>query len=123
MIVRRHCELLSETSRFFTARGIRPFFPARTTSDDKALAYVRAGLGVTIMPDGFREAGVVRASLEDFDVRRDLGLVFAPHADARALATGPLADALERAVLDGAAIGKRASIIDHSMAMTRIFQF
>ena len=108
MIVRRHCELLSETSRFFTARGIRPFFPARTTSDDKALAYVRAGLGVTIMPDGFREAGVVRASLEDFDVRRDLGLVFAPHADARALAAGPLADALERAVLDGAAIGDAA---------------
>ncbi len=66
MLVRRHCELLSETSRFFTARGIRPFFPARTTSDDKALAYVRAGLGLTVMPDGFAEAGVARVSLEDF---------------------------------------------------------
>ncbi|RIX99659.1 LysR family transcriptional regulator [Aureimonas flava] len=98
MIVRRHCELLSETSRFFTARGIRPFFPARTTSDDMALAYVRAGLGITVMPDGFREAGVARVPLADFAFRRELGLVFAPHADARALGTDPVADALAEAI-------------------------
>lgn len=94
MIVRRHCELLSETSRFFTARGIRPFFPARTTSDDKALGYVRAGLGITVMPDGFREPGVVRIPLDGFRFTRDLGLVFAPHADARALRAGSLPAAL-----------------------------
>ncbi len=97
MIVRRHCELLPETSRFFTARGIRPFFPARTTSDDKALAYVRAGLGVTVMPDGFREAGVARVALEEFTFTRAIGLVFAPHADAPALE--PVAGALTSAVL------------------------
>lgn len=98
MIVRRHCELLSETSRFFTARGIRPFFASRTTSDDKALAYVRAGLGITVMPDSFRETGVVRAHLNGFDFTRDLGLVFAPHADAKALAGGPLVTSLAYAV-------------------------
>ncbi len=98
MLVRRHCELLSETSRFFTARGIRPFFAARTTSDDRALAYVRAGLGVTIMPDGFAEDGVRLARLEDFDFTRDVGLVFAPHAGASKLASHALADALAEAV-------------------------
>ena len=98
MLVRRHCELLSETSRFFTARGIRPFFAARTTSDDKALAYVRAGLGVTIMPASFQEEGVSRVRLEDFGFARDIGLVFAPHVTAAALASHSLSDALARIV-------------------------
>ncbi len=100
MIVRRHCELLPETSRFFTARGVRPFFPARTTSDDKALAYIRAGLAVTVMPDGFRERGVARVPLTGFDFRRDLGLVFAPHAEGRRLAAGPLVAALIEAATE-----------------------
>ncbi|WP_310100313.1 LysR family transcriptional regulator [Sphingomonas sp. BE138] len=79
MIVRRHCERLSDTSRFFTARGVRPFFPARTTSDDLALSYVRARTGITVMPEGFRAEGVARVALEGFDASRDLGLVFAAH--------------------------------------------
>lgn len=98
MIVRRHCELLPETSRFFTARGIRPFFPSRTTSDDKALSYVRAGLGITIMPDGFRDAGVARVRLEGFDFTRDIGLVYASHADADALSRSRTVAALVEAV-------------------------
>lgn len=98
MIVRRHCELLPETSRFFTARGVRPVFAARTISDDKALSYVRAGLGVTVMPDCFREPGIVRVHLEGFDFTRDIGLVFAPHADAQELAQSPAIAALVAAV-------------------------
>lgn len=81
MIVRRHCELLAETSRFFTARGVRPFFSARTYSDDRALSYVRAGMGVTIMPDCFAEAGVARVPLEGFEFTREIGLLYASHAD------------------------------------------
>jgi LysR family transcriptional regulator, hydrogen peroxide-inducible genes activator len=91
MIVRRHCELLADTSRHFTARGVRPFFPARTTSDDRALGYVRAGLGVTVMPDCFTAEGVVRPRLTDFGFTRTIGLLYAPHAhgmrDAPALRT------------------------------------
>lgn len=85
MIVRRHCELLSETSRYFTARGVRPFFPARTTNDDRAMCLVRAGLGVTVMPDSFRAPGVVRPQLMDFPFTREIGFLFAAHADANAL--------------------------------------
>ncbi|WP_279483001.1 LysR family transcriptional regulator [Aureimonas sp. SK2] len=94
MLVRRHCELLPETSRFFTARGVRPFFSARTTSDDKALAYVRSGIGLTVMPDGFSEQGVVRVPLEDFAFRRDLWLVPARQSEARV----PIFDALAEAL-------------------------
>lgn len=80
MIVRRHCEVLSETSRHFTSRGVRPFFAARTTSDDRALALVGAGLGVTVMPDGFSAEGVARPKLTGFDFTRTIGILHAPDA-------------------------------------------
>ena len=75
MIVRRHCEALAETSRHFTERGVRPRFSFRTTNDERALAMVRAGLGVTVMPESFREPGVVRPALEGFELRRTIGLL------------------------------------------------
>jgi len=103
MIVRRHCELLSETSRYFTARGVRPFFAARTTSEARALAYVRSGLGVTVMPDCFRAEGVVRPHLPDFAFTRDIGLVYAPHSDASKLRGGLTVQGLIRAVENRAA--------------------
>lgn len=102
MIVRRHCELLAETSRFFTARGVRPFFPARTTSDDRALGYVRAGLGITVMPDGFREAGVVRVPLDGFHFTRAIGVIAAAHVDPRDVAQRHIVDALVAAADDDA---------------------
>ena len=76
MIARRHCELLSETSRHFTQRGVRPFFSAKTTRDQQALAYVAAGLGVTVMPDRFTAPGVARVPLADFAYARTIGLVY-----------------------------------------------
>lgn len=79
MLIRRNCELLSDTSRYFTARGVRPFFPARVNNDDQALRLVRAGLGITVMPDCFREQGVVRPALAEFPFTRDVGLLFADH--------------------------------------------
>jgi len=104
MIVRRHCELLSDTSRYFTARGVRPFFPARVTSDDRALRLVRAGLGVTVMPDSFQAPGVVRPRLADFAFTREIGLLFGPQAD-RGLAERPalrlLVDMIESRSADG----------------------
>ena len=97
MIVRRHCEVLGETSRHFTARGVRPFFAARTTSDERALALVAAGLGVTVMPDGFRSAGVMRPKLAGFDLTRDLGVLYASPCD-----TGhPAFAALRKAIPPG----------------------
>jgi DNA-binding transcriptional LysR family regulator len=81
MIVRRNCELLSDTSRYFTARGVRPFFPARTFSDERAIAYVRAGLGVTVMPDCFHAEGVARPRLADFPHMRAIGLLYGQHVD------------------------------------------
>jgi DNA-binding transcriptional LysR family regulator len=81
MIVRQQCELLSETSRYFTARGVRPFFAARTASEGRALGYVRAGVGVTVIPESLAEPGIAAVALEDFNHVREIGLVYSPHAD------------------------------------------
>lgn len=75
MIVRRNCEALPDVSRFFTQRGIRPFFAARTINDDRAIAFVRAGLGITVMPRCFTQKGVVMPALSGFEQRRRIGLL------------------------------------------------
>ena len=98
MILRRQCELLPETSRFFTAHGIRPFFAARTTSEAKAVSYVRAGLGVTIMPRTLAEPGTIMVPLEGFDFTRDVSLLWAPHMQAERGRRTSLTAALERIV-------------------------
>lgn len=77
MMVRRHCEVLAETSRYFTDRNVRPAFSYRGVNDDRVMAMVRAGLGITVMPDSYREAGVARVKLEGFTSRRIVGLCYA----------------------------------------------
>jgi DNA-binding transcriptional LysR family regulator len=81
MIVRRHCEALSDTSRYFTERGVRPFFALRTNNDDRALAMVAAGLGITVMPESFAAPGVARPAMAGFGARRTVGLLYGQQAE------------------------------------------
>jgi DNA-binding transcriptional LysR family regulator len=81
MVVRRHCEALPQISRFFSERGVRPRFVLKTTSDERTLAVVRAGLGVGMMPEGFDDPGVRFVRVADFDLQRELGLLYAPGRD------------------------------------------
>jgi hypothetical protein len=76
MIARRSCEILAETSRFFTAHGVRPFFLFRAHNDDRCLALVRSGAGVTTAPVSLATPGVVAIPLKGYDFRRRLGLVW-----------------------------------------------
>lgn len=76
MIVRRLCEGLSEISRYFTNRDVRPSFSFRTTSDDRAMRMTAAGLGITVAPDSFRAEGVAQVKLIGLDLSRDIGLVY-----------------------------------------------
>ncbi|MFS0736048.1 LysR family transcriptional regulator [Sphingomonas sp. 1P06PA] len=84
MILRRGCEALAETSRHFTLRGIRPPFSFKTQSDDRALAMIRQGIGITVMPAGLPIAGISRPMLAGFDLRRQIGLVFSEQLPAAA---------------------------------------
>lgn len=74
MIVRSRCEMLSETSRFFTDRNVRPRLVYRTGNDERAMEMIGAGVGITLMPDSYRADNVVRIPLEHFTPRRVLAL-------------------------------------------------
>lgn len=86
MIIRRHCEVLAATSQYFTQRGVRPSFALKTTNDDKAMAMVRTGLGVTVAPESFAGPGIAQVQLLDFDFSREVGLVYS--VKGRVLAQG-----------------------------------
>jgi LysR family hydrogen peroxide-inducible transcriptional activator len=76
MIVRRGCEVLSETSRYFTERGVRPRFSFRSANDDRVLAMVKAGLGVALAPDSYLDTELSSAKLLGFDYERQVALLF-----------------------------------------------
>ncbi|MFT4075042.1 MAG: LysR family transcriptional regulator [Asticcacaulis sp.] len=81
MIVRTRCEALSETSRHFTDRNVRPPLVYRTAQDERALSMVGAGVGLTVMPDCYTAPDVVRIAMRDFNPRRTVALFrprFAP---------------------------------------------
>ncbi|MDX3884363.1 MAG: LysR family transcriptional regulator [Sphingomonas sp.] len=75
MIVRRHCEALSETSRFFTERGVRPHFALRSTNDERVLQMVAAGLGVTVVPECYAQDGISCPRLTGFNTQRTIGWI------------------------------------------------
>lgn len=98
MIVRRHCEALSDTSRFFTERGVRPHFAFRSTNDERVLQMVAAGLGLTIMPDCYHAPGVVRPRLTGFTAQRTLGWMAAIDAEYLLTDTPPLLRKIEESL-------------------------
>ncbi|MDG1708503.1 MAG: LysR family transcriptional regulator [Emcibacteraceae bacterium] len=74
-IVRSRCEILSETSRFFTDHNVRPRLVYNTTQDERALTMVASGVGFTTMPDHYNMHGVKRIKMTGYDFKRDIGLV------------------------------------------------
>jgi len=78
-IVRSRCEVLSETSRFFTDHNVRPRLVYRTAQDERALAMVAAGVGFTTMPDHYRAEGVTRLPMAGYDLNRDIGFIISNH--------------------------------------------
>lgn len=78
MIARRSCEYLDATSRFFTRHGVRPRFALRSDSDDRCLAMVAAGIGITTAPVSLAIDGIVPLKVTGYDFRRELGLVVDP---------------------------------------------
>lgn len=98
MIVRRHCEALSETSRHFLERGVRPHFALRSTNDERVMQMVCAGLGVTVMPDCYHAPGMASVKMAGFTLQRVLGFQFAHEAEHLYAEPHALLDAV-RAVL------------------------
>jgi len=74
MIVRSRCEVLSETSRYFTDQNIRPRLVYRTPNDSRAIAMVAAGLGGTVVPESLVDDRVAAVHLQGFDYKRKIAL-------------------------------------------------
>lgn len=74
MIARRNCELLDETSRFFTRHRVRPRFALRSSDDTRCIAMVAAGIAITTAPLSFARDGVTPLPIEGYDYSRTLGL-------------------------------------------------
>lgn len=74
MIARRSCEILDQTSRFFTRHQVRPRFSLRSESDARCLQMVAAGLGITTAPASLQAEGTVPLAVTGYDFRRCLGL-------------------------------------------------
>jgi len=75
-VLRSHCPHVRAMSRQFTALGVRPRICARTGQDDRALALVASGLGVSIVPDTFSRAGVTQEPIVDLDIQTTIALVW-----------------------------------------------
>jgi DNA-binding transcriptional LysR family regulator len=78
MIARRSCEVLDETSRFFTSHQVRPRFAFKSESDERCLHMVVAGLGMTHAPLSLACPGTRRLEVAGYDLRRRLGLRWGP---------------------------------------------
>lgn len=74
MIVRSRCEVLSETSRYFTDRNVRPRLVYRTPNDGRAIEMVAAGIGGTVVPESLADGNVVKVKLRGFEYERQLAL-------------------------------------------------
>lgn len=75
-IVRTRCEILPETSRYFTDRNVRPRIVYRTSHDERALSMVAAGVGFTTLPASYDHPGVTKLRLVGYDHSRRIGLRF-----------------------------------------------
>ncbi|WND02538.1 LysR family transcriptional regulator [Temperatibacter marinus] len=80
MVVRSRCEVLSETSKYFTSHNIRPRLAYRTRDDSRALAMVSAGIGGGLFPDSViktdpNQSRFDHFKLEGFDQHRSLALL------------------------------------------------
>jgi DNA-binding transcriptional LysR family regulator len=78
MIARRACEVLEDTSRFFTSAGVRPRFALRSESDERCMAMVAAGLGITTAPISLAIAGTVAIDVAGYAFARKVGLLCDP---------------------------------------------
>ncbi|MGH8702262.1 MAG: LysR family transcriptional regulator [Burkholderiales bacterium] len=73
-ITRTSCETFRKTTEYFVSRGIRPNVVYRTDQDERAIAMVKAGLGVALMPASFQDPEVVQVPVHDFPSSRRIGL-------------------------------------------------
>lgn len=76
MIARRNCEILRETSQFFTKHGVRPKFALKSESDDRCMRMVAAGVGITTAPISLAIEGATPLDVAGYDFARTIAILY-----------------------------------------------
>lgn len=76
MIARRNCEILRETSQFFTRHGVRPKFAMRSENDDWCMRLVAAGVGITTAPLSLQVERTTPIAVSGYDFNRTIAMMF-----------------------------------------------
>ncbi|ROT97347.1 LysR family transcriptional regulator [Altererythrobacter sp. FM1] len=79
MIARRSCEILRETSQFFTRHGVRPKFAMRSENDDWCMKLVAVGVGITTAPLSLQVLKTTPISVRGYDFNRSIAMIFSAH--------------------------------------------
>lgn len=74
-IHRTHSESGGELTRTFANLGVNPRIVYRTDQDDKAMAYVAAGIGLCMVPDYLAQPGVALVPVDKVQISRSIGLI------------------------------------------------
>jgi len=73
---RTHCESGTEITRTFSNAGVNPHIIFRTDQDEKALAFVGAGLGLCMMPDIHTAPNITLLPVDGINIGRTIGLTW-----------------------------------------------
>ena len=73
LIARTQCEHMYKASRLLDSLHVQPRIVLRTGDDARALEYVAAGVGCSLVPDSFRRDGVALREAVDMDLGRTVG--------------------------------------------------
>ncbi len=74
LIARTQCEHMYKASRLLDSLHVQPRIVLRTGDDARALDFVAAGVGCSLVPDSFRWDGVALREAADMDLARTVGL-------------------------------------------------
>lgn len=84
-IDRINCESREYLQQLFAARGISPTLCYQIKQDELCRALVAAGIGLAIMPAHSKIAGIVYLPFSDFQLIRQVGLMWRPKHDSKAV--------------------------------------
>jgi DNA-binding transcriptional LysR family regulator len=73
-ITRTRCETFSETTKLFGSLGVRPVVVYRTDQDARALELIGSGIGIALMPSSYASDDTTPLPVEDFPLKRTIGL-------------------------------------------------
>jgi DNA-binding transcriptional LysR family regulator len=74
LVARTHCEYRDGVNALFKALGIKPRLAFRTSQDERALALVRSGLGVALVPRHYKAEGTINLPFADAQFSRTVSL-------------------------------------------------